>query len=187
MSSQTVDDLIAAIKDKNEKVRTEAWVGAGPRGAPAVKPLAALTTHQDIEVARAAGKALWKIVRHVGRPGADDEKKAAVAELLALLGGDRGAAVRREVLWMLSEIGGDESVDAMAALLGDAELREDARMALQRIPGDKSLSALRARLEAAGEDFKINIAESLRARGVEVPHLPSRKLVPCRQTLVKPL
>jgi hypothetical protein len=29
---------------------------------------------------------LWNLVRYVGRPGADDEKKATVTELIPLLG-----------------------------------------------------------------------------------------------------
>ena len=57
-------------------------------------------------------------------------------------------------------------------------------MVLQRIPGEKSLAALKAGLESAPADFKINIAESLRARGMEVPGLPSEKLRPVKATKV---
>ena len=86
---------------------------------------------------------------------------------------------------MLSEIAGDESVDRIAALLGNSELREDARMVLDRIPGDKSLAALKAALETSSDDFKSAVAESLRRRGVATPGIPSQKLVPTRQTGVK--
>ncbi|MBI4578542.1 MAG: hypothetical protein HY718_02500 [Planctomycetes bacterium] len=44
-----------------------------------------------------------------------------------------------------------------------------------------------AGLEAAPEEIKINIAETLRARGVDVPGLPDEKLKPCRQTKVTPV
>jgi hypothetical protein len=57
---------------------------------------------------------------------------------------------------------------------------------LQRIPGDKSLAALKAGLAAAPDDFKPNIAQSLRQRGEEVPGIPCAKLVPSRKTNVKP-
>ena len=90
------------------------------------------------------------------------------------------ALVRREVLRMLSEIGGDESVDSIAALLGDRELHEDARAALERIPGGKSLAALQDGLRTAPEAFKPAIAQSLRVRGVNVSGYPSQKLVPTR-------
>jgi hypothetical protein len=183
----TTDELISQIKSNDEKVRTAAWREAGKVGADAVKPLAAVTTDKDLEVARAAQRAMWQIVRYTGRPGADSEKKAVGASLILLLGDDQPAAVRREVLWMLSEIAGDEAVGPMAALLSNAELREDARLCLQRIPGDKALQALKDALAAAPEDFKINVAESLRARGVEVPGLPCQKLVPTKTTSVKPV
>ena len=183
-----VDDLIAKIRDKNDTVRAEAMFGAGKVGAPAVKPLAdVVATDKDFEIARAARRAMWQIARYVGRPGAGDEKKATVAELMPLVADSRPVAVRREVLWMLSELAGDEAVEPVAAILKDKELREDARMVLQRLPGEKSLAALKAGLAAAPDDFKINIAESLRARGVEVPGLPDEKRKPTRQTNMKPL
>jgi len=72
-------------------------------------------------------------------------------------------------------------------LLSNSELREDARMVLQRIPGRRSLAALRAGLKAAPKDFKINIAQSLRQRGVRVRGLPCVKLVPTKKTNVKPV
>jgi hypothetical protein len=60
-------------------------------------------------------------------------------------------------------------------------------MVLQRLPGRKSLQALEAGLKAAPEDFKINIAQSLRARGQTVPGLPCQKMSPTRETSVKPV
>ena len=94
---------------------------------------------------------------------------------------------------MLSEIGGDESGDWLSSvpalldsLLSDADLREEARMALERIPGEESLSVLKSALDSVPEDFKPNLAQSLRARGVEVKGIPCKKLVPTKQTRVKP-
>ena len=182
-----VDELIAKVKDKDDKVRAEAMLGAGEVGAAAVKPLAGAMADADFEVARAARRALWNLVRYVGRPGADDEKKATVTELIPLLGDRQPVAVRREAAWMLSELAGDEAVEPVAALLSDKELREDSRMVLERLPGEKSLAALKAGLAAAPEDFKPNVATSLRARGVEVPGVPSKKMAATRQTTVKPL
>ena len=79
---------------------------------------------------------------------------------------------------MLSEIAGDEAVRPVGRLLRNKQLREDARMVLERLPGRKSLRMLTRALEKAPDDFKINIAQSLRARGEEVPGLPCQKLVP---------
>ena len=182
-----VKKLIKKIKDENAEVRTEAWLSAGEVGAPAVRALAKVMTDDNLEVARAAKRALWKIVRHTGRPGADDERRAVETELIKLLGKKRPVAVRREVLWMLSEIGGSESVMPIAMLITDEDLREDTRMALERIPGEKAVRALKAGLKVGSEDFKPNIAQSLRKRGEEVEGYPCKKLVPTKQTDVKPL
>jgi HEAT repeat protein len=185
--TEAVDKLIAGIRDKDEQVRTDAWLGAGQAGAPAAKPLAKVMTDNDLEVARAAKRGLWKLVRHAGRPKAGAERKAVEAVLVGLLGDDQPVSVRREVLWMLSEIAAGKSVDAITALLSNEQLREDARMALQRIPNKKALAALKDALDTAPDDFKLNIAQSLRQRGVKLEGLPCVKLVPTKKTSVKPL
>lgn len=184
---KAVEELIEKIKDKNDKARAEGLLRAVEVGAPAVKPLAKVMGNKDVEVMRAAKRALWKIVRHVGRPGARNERRAVSAALIRVLGDDQPASVRREVLWMLSEISPRNSVKPIAALLSNKELREDARMVLQRIPGRQSLAALKNGLKAAPEDFKLNIAQSLRKRGVNVPDLACVKLVPTKKTNVRPV
>ena len=176
-----VDDLVAKIKSPDDKVRGPAWQGAASAGAAAVKPLAAVMSDPDFEVARAAKRAVWIIVHHASRPDADGERKAVQAALVSLLK-DQPAPVRKEVLWMLSEIGDAEAVSPMAALLADAELREDARCALTRLPGPQVTEAFYRAFPAAPEEFKFALAESLRQRGQMVSGHPSRKLVPVKQT-----
>jgi len=184
---QAVGELISKIKDSSPEVRTQAWLEAGSVGAVAVKPLSAVMTDQDLEMARAAKRALWEIVHHAGRPGARDERRAVVSELVGLLNDSPPVPVTREILWMLSEVGGRGAVQPMAQLLTNEGLREDARMALERIPGRRSLAALRTAFEAAPDDFKFNLAQSLRRRGETVSGHPCAKLIPCRNTEVKPL
>ena len=187
----TLESLLAAIKSDDPDVRTVAWQSAGSVGAKALGPLAALVTAaDDIEVGRAAKRAMWKIARTVGAPGVTGEKKAAEKALIDLFADDQPAAVRREVIWMLSEIGSDKTVEAlreMPNLIDDEQVREDARCAVERIPGEVSLQALKDALKEAPDDYKANIAQSLRARGVKVPGLPCQKLVPTKQTQVKPV
>jgi len=55
---KAVDELMAGIRDENDKVRAEAWLGAGEVGAAAVKPLAKVMTDKDFEIARAAKRGL---------------------------------------------------------------------------------------------------------------------------------
>jgi HEAT repeat protein len=137
-------------------------------------------TDDDLEVARAAKRAMWQIVRHTGRPGAVNAKKAVVGKLCGLLGADQPVSVRREVVWMLSEIGGMASIRPLAELLSNKYLREDARCALERIPIKRAVQALKAGFEVAPEDFKGNLAQSLRKRGVKVAGYPCVKLVPAK-------
>ena len=182
-----LDELIAGIKSSSAEERTQAWQSAGKIGAPAVKPLAKIMSEGELEVARAAKRGLWQIVRYSGRPGANREKRAVETELIELLDDEQPMAVRREVLWMLSEIGARRSVRPIAQLTSNEELREDACMALERIPTTRAVVALKAAFEAAPEDFKTNIAQSLRKRGEQVPGYPCQKLVPTKETDVKPL
>jgi HEAT repeat protein len=184
-SDADIQSLIDRIKNPDDATSGAAWQGAGPYGAAVVKPLAALMGDGNFELARKGKRALYLVVRHAGRPGASEERPAVERELILVLGSGP-ARVRREVVWMLSEIGSAGAVDAMAALLADQELREDARCALTRLPAPGAVAALKAAFATAPEDFKYALAESLRQRGETVGGYPSRKLVPTKQTSVTP-
>jgi len=175
-----LEELVKGIRSDKPDVRTATWQQAGTVGASAVKPLAKLCTEENLEVGRAARRGLERIVRTVGAPGIQSGKSAVVQELLTLLSDDTPIALRRDILWLLSEIGGGESVEPITALLKHHALREDARMALERIPGEASLASLRNALGSVPEAFRLNIAQSLRARGeaVDPERYPCQKLVP---------
>jgi len=190
MEELTVDVLIARVKEKDPKVRAAAWQAAGKVGAPAVKPLAGVAATGELEVARAANRGLWKIVRTAGRPGAENERAAVVAELLDVLDNAQlPVQLRRDVVWMLSEIIRDDEIDpdGAASLLDDPDLREDVRCALQRVPGERALTALKIGFGRATGEFKAALACALRARGIAVAEPPCPKLVPTKQTSVKPI
>jgi len=176
MSISTAEDLFTALQSQDPDVRTEAWLSAGMVGAAAIDGLAKLVIEGNLEVGRAAKRALWKIVRTAGAPDGAREKSLVLNQLLKLLDAAKPPSLRREVLWMLSEISsGKADVDAVAELLSHPDLREDARCALERIPGDRSLAALKEGFARAPKDFKLNIAHSLRARGADVPAAPEKK------------
>jgi HEAT repeat protein len=179
VEAESVIDLVGRLSSNDDNIRGDAWQQAGPAGAGAVGPAAALWTSPDFEVARSARRAVWNIVHHAGRPGAATEARAVEAALLPLLG-HREAVVRREAVWMLSEIGGDDSVEPLAKLLSDRDVREDARCGLERLPGGRSVKALQDALETVPEEFRYAVAESLRKRGLKVEGYPSRKLAPTR-------
>jgi HEAT repeat protein len=180
-SDADIQGLIDRIKNTDDATSCAAWQSAGTYGAAAVKPLAALMAEGNFELARKGKRALYLIVRHASRPGAGEECQGVERELIVVLGSGP-SRVRREVVWMLSEIGSAGAVEPMAALLADQELREDARCALTRLPAPGAVTALKAAFATAPEDFKYALAESLRQRGEKVEGYPSRKLVPTKQT-----
>lgn len=182
-AGEAVPALIEAIRSPDDKTRGEAWQGAASAGPGAIQALANLMADPQVEVARAARRALERIVRHCGRPGAKAERAAAQAELIALLKANT-PVVRKEAVWMLSEIGDAQAVPAMGALLADPEVGEDARCAMLRMPAKAALKAFRGAWKTANEDFRPALAESLRQLGDKVEGYPSAKLVPNRQTTV---
>ncbi|HID77628.1 MAG TPA: hypothetical protein EYP56_16730 [Planctomycetaceae bacterium] len=188
----TLQSLLEKIQSDDPDVRTAAWLAAGSVGASALKPLAELVAHGELEVGRAAKRAMWRIVRTAGAPGQESARRAVENALVDLLSESTPDGVRREVLWMLSEIGGDETVAAIRQIPGILEnkaIREDARCCVQRIPTRAAVRALADGLEAAPEDFQLALAQALRARGVEVDKAkyPCVKLVPTKETSVKPV
>ena len=178
-----VTKLIADLQSSDDAVRGAAWQGAATLGAPAVKPLAGVMNHPQFETARAAKRAMWTIVRHAARLKAGQERKAVQGELLAWLQ-TAPASVRRELVWMLSEVGDTAVIEPLAALLTEADLREDARCALERIPGAKATRALEQALQTVPENFRPAIANSLRVRGRKVVSYPAQKLTPTKPTTV---
>ena len=88
---------------------------------------------------------------------------------------------------MTWQIAGAQAVPAAAALLNHPELGEDARMCLEGLPVDEAVAALQAALATASETQKPALAHSLRKRGVEVPGVPDLRLVPTKETKVKPV
>lgn len=187
MEELTLDLLIERIQSKDDAARAAARDQAGAVGAKAVLPLAKIAAGGELEMARAANRAIQNIVYHAGRPGAEGEAKAVAAELLRLLGNSQPLQLRRDVLWMTWQIAGEEAVEPIAALLANPDLHEDARMALERLPGDKATAALKAALASASGDAKPALAHSLRVRGVETPGVPDLRLKPTKPTSVQPV
>jgi HEAT repeat protein len=157
----TLQEFLEKIKSPDANVRYAAWRAAGPMGAQAVAPLAELMASSDKGVAKAAQGALQAIVHHAGRPGASREARAVAEELLKVAASNRPRMVRADALNWLGMIGEGRVVSGIAKLLGDAEMREDARMALERIPGRDAQRALENALKTAPADFKPNLEQSL--------------------------
>jgi HEAT repeat protein len=158
--------FLEQIRSNNADVRYRAWRAAGPMGAAAVEPLADLMASPDRGVAKAAGEALQTIVHHAARPTASDEARAVATALLKVAAASRPRPVRADALHGLGFVGDDRAVLGLAKLLSDPEVRDDARMALERIPGRASLRALERARDAAPDDFRPHLEQSIRNRGL---------------------
>ena len=81
-------------------------------------------------------------------------------------------------------------MEEMPDILEDRDLREDARCAVERIPGQEATDALIDALDfSTDNEFRLAVAHSLRVRGVEVDkkRYPPQKLIPTKQTKVVPV
>ena len=181
------NDLVTKLRSSNSDERAQAWYNAGPAGAAAIPALIPLLEDPDLEVTRSASRALARLVAYAGRPGAEGERRSTAAALIKQLRNNRSKTVRHEVLGLLPSVGGDESVKAITVFLMDPESREDARTALEWLPGPAAVLALKAALQKAPPDFKPSLAASLRARGVVVEDVPDQRLAPVKPTAVKAL
>lgn len=188
MSGLSIDALIENIQSSDDDVRAAARDGAGPAGAPAIAPLAEIAAGGDLESARAAQQAMQNIVYHAGRPDQADQADAVGAALLQLLSDSQPLELRRDALWMTWQLAGSEAVEPVAALLDEPDLREDARMALERLPGKGATDALQNALEAADDPMqKAALAHSLQVRGVDADQTADFRLKPIKSTSVQPV
>lgn len=105
----------------------------------------------------AARDAIQNAGSQASRPGAEAERAAYARACLGFLAPSNPQPARVWLTRMLGLFGGEESVPALAGLLGDsdAELRDAARRALQANPSPKASDALRAALGSAKDAVTI--------------------------------
>ncbi len=179
-NEMTLEQLIDHVQSAEESERLKALDGAKTAGPQAVEPLAKAMAGGRPEVERAATRALWNLVHAQGAPGAEYRRETG-AKLLGLLGAEPATQVRREALWMVSELCETrQAVRTVASLLEHPELKEDVRLVLERLPGKPAVAALKAAFVSADDEFKFALAASLRKRGVAVEGYPCQKLLATR-------
>jgi hypothetical protein len=163
-------DLKEVLKDIQSQDMNDwykATQEAGPQGHTAVRPLADLMKLDDRTKGRAAKLSLQAVVNTAAAPGNEAERKLVAAELVKVASATSyPRTVRSDALYWVGLIGGSEDVPGIAKLLADRMIREDARMALERIPGDESLQALQKAESSGATDFRKNIAQSLHNRAL---------------------
>ncbi len=159
-----LEQWLARLASADAATRKQAWEEAPQYGAAAVLPLGRLLRSEDPAVARAARLALEAIVASATRPGAEEERAATSRALAKLILGKASRTVRAMEIRLLALVGREEAVPALAQLLRDPELREDARQALERIPCAAAERALLDALPSASAEFKCALIYALAAR-----------------------
>jgi len=157
-------DLLDQLQSPDANVRYKAWRSAGPTGAEAIPGLGDLMASPDKSIAKCAKGALETITHYAARPGSPTEARAVSNNLLKLADSTRPHMVRADALTLVAYVGDGHCVPTLVKLLNDYDVHEEARLALERIPGSASLNALKKAATSVPENYKANIAQSLHDR-----------------------
>jgi HEAT repeat protein len=160
MKAQT-EKLLAGLRSENADARYAAWASAGAADPEAVAPVARLLEADAPGVRKAADEALKKIVHAVGKETGGERRAKVVAALVGLTGEKQPTWTRTLALRHLSLIGDASAVQAVAGLLRDPELQEEATFCIERIPGEAADRALMAAYADVKDDFKPRILAAL--------------------------
>jgi len=161
-SPEQIRTLVAQLQSDDVKVRQAACERAPELGPSAIGAVAKLLASENRSVAKSAKMALERIVYRASRPGAGADRARATSELIRLTKPDWPPVVRTKAVDLLGMLGGDRPVGPLAELLRDAQLRERARRALQRINTRRSNKALyKALVKADDPCFAAALIDSL--------------------------
>lgn len=163
--AQDVNALLEQLQSPDANTRQAAVEGLAKVGATAVPQLFKLMGGENPTAALWAKKAVTAMAHHAARPGAEKERRAMAAALVAQAKSDANADVRSFAVEMLSFVGKGDVVPALAALLKEKDLREMARWALERIPGRRATEAIAKAVASADVEFKVALIKTLGARG----------------------
>jgi len=169
-----VRDLLYQIKFGTNVQRNEAIDSAPILGVKAIRHLSRLmAAWKTPGQFRGAHEAIKRIVLNGYRTGG--EESAVTAELLKLIESAQSENLRREALYLLGFASSAESVPALAALLDDQVLREDARMALERNASREAESALRTAQRRSDGPWRSALDYSVRRRRVSLKDVGTRR------------
>ena len=153
------------IKAADAATRDAAWRGmANP--AAEVGMISDVAGSDNKAAAKAARGLLEAIAHRAARPGSRSEAQAVTKELLAVAQSNRPTPVRALALHLTGFTADGAAVPALAKLLAVPEVQDEARMALERIPGSAATNALKTAQKSAPSDFRPALAQSLRNRAL---------------------
>lgn len=153
--------FLATMDNASATLRYPAWTNAAKQGAAVLVPLGERMDAGDRSKRQDLSRAMTEIVHNAGRPGADAERKAAVAELAKLLSPERSPLVKNETLDLIGFIADAGNLPAIEPLLKDPAVREEACRAIERIPGHEATRVLEKNLDTLPPDFQPRALASL--------------------------
>ncbi|HEY3282365.1 MAG TPA: HEAT repeat domain-containing protein [Armatimonadota bacterium] len=159
-----LEGTVSGLREGDSAKRNAAIASAADLGAAGIGPVGDLVGSTDPKASRAAHAALEAIVHKSTRQGARSEARMVASELAKLLTASHPLKTRAEAAHLLGMVGGAPVVPALAAQLSDPALREEARLALERIPDKSAGTALRSALKTAPADFRPALEQSLAHR-----------------------
>ncbi|HOJ33095.1 MAG TPA: hypothetical protein PKY35_13300 [Candidatus Hydrogenedentes bacterium] len=163
-SAEPPDQILKNLSSPDPDVRMTAVKQAECLELADIPSLLQLIGDANFEVSRTAKMALDRVVASCGQVGKEEQKKQVTQALTDMLSSTLATEVKREILRRLGILGDDSAVAAIRKLLLDEHLGEDAKMALERIPGESSVCALVEVLPQASPQMQISILGSLKKR-----------------------
>ena len=158
----TLDERLDALAGGDEQARATARQMLPREGVEAVPRLVALLAHEDQAVWNAARNVLSDVANEVCVPGREDDRAFVTDCLMTLLDAEQPLEIKQRGLRLLPVVIPEGySVRPMAVLLGDPELREKARAALEKTGTREAARALCKALRKADPDFQYALLNSL--------------------------
>ncbi len=150
---QNMEQTLQKLRSPDDNARRAAIDEMANFGVRAIPQLLTMIEKPDAEPRElmAAKMALERVVFQSTRPGAASERKSAEQALLARLQKPASEDLQRYLLRLITVVGTAQSVPTLEKMLGNRNIREAARMALQAIPGSEATSALERAFNRATE------------------------------------
>jgi HEAT repeat protein len=156
------DDLLSALSGQDEHARALARQLLPREGVALVPKLLPLLSSDRAPVREAAFQVLADLANEASAPGRAADRQTVTAHLMTLLAAEQSPELKIRGLRLIPiACPADGDVAPVAALLGDARLRERAREALEEIGTAPSRKALRDFLGKADPDFDCALLNSL--------------------------
>ena len=155
-------ELCGKVRSAEPATREEGWKTIGH--PEMVTALADGMASADKPTAKAAKELLIALAHRAARPGAGMEAAGVTKELIKVANSKQSAAVRGYALHLLGCTADGRSVPKIALLLGQEDVQDEARMALERVPGSAATNALKTAMKTAAPDFRAALMQSLANR-----------------------